>query len=219
MTNQGTSRTQFKACLTSERTRLQIGISLTDSEALHILASDELTDDWYMWWLRRPPTEAIEMHSEVESPAIPPAQNSVSPDRDLNTITAGSPSSGERWKLRRAKMTWLVGFLTVVLSLVVHWLAQIFVGGLVGGLVGRNGLLKILQFDALNTYIIVIEIFVIASVTLATTIRTYEDRAWSGPGNSKVRLDWWANFWVPILIGTFVYGLLFGLLWLVISST
>ena len=117
-------------------------------------------------------------------------------------------------------MTWLVGLLTVVLSLVLHWLAQIFVGWLVGGLVGWDGMLKIFQhFDAMNTYVIVIELFVIAFVTVSTTSRTFDDRSWSLPENSEVRLGWWANFWTPVLMGTFLYGLLFGLVWMFITST
>src|SRR5690606_37665916 len=76
LTQQVTSRTQFKACLASEQARRQLGLSLTDSQALQILANDDLTNDWYDWWLERPPVRAIgiqseiEIESEVESPAI-----------------------------------------------------------------------------------------------------------------------------------------------------
>lgn len=85
-----TTRAQFAACLANESARRRIGVDVSDADALKILASEYLTDQWYQWWSRRPPT-AVEPGG-VRSPSPetvrwPPPRTSMTP----SPFAASSP--------------------------------------------------------------------------------------------------------------------------------
>ena len=77
-----TTRAQFAACLANEPARRRIGVDVSDADAHKILASEFLTDQWYQWWSRRPPTavEPTGVHSPLnETVRSPPPPTIMTP--------------------------------------------------------------------------------------------------------------------------------------------
>ena len=85
-----TTRTQFEACLANESARRLIGVDVSDADALKILASESLTDQWYQWWSGRPPiaVEGAEVQpSTQEAVRLPPPRTSPK----SSSFTANTP--------------------------------------------------------------------------------------------------------------------------------
>ncbi len=119
-----TTRAQFKAALANEAARIRIGISMSDQQALVVLADDAQVDAWYEWWSRRPAGAVAAGRAD---------------EQDAHARRTDAPA---RSRQPRSSRTWV--WVTLVITSVP--LLVLFISAAVQGLLGVWDVILLLVF-------------------------------------------------------------------------
>jgi hypothetical protein len=117
------------------------------------------------------------------------------------------------WRHRRTTTTWAVVGVALVASLLMHWIAQMIAGAVVGASVGLDGLANITARD-----LDAVQVMTLASTLILTTVAigwsglvSYERLSWP-PASGDYGMRWWRYCFAPVLGLTAVHALVFAVL-------
>lgn len=194
------------ASVSNEQTRIAKE-RLAKAEKAYSAARDELL-------AARSYLEGVRAGSQ---PASPPPVDSETPSSlvEAQEPARVSPTHRPEVNTRTVSMAgklWLIFALSVVASLALHWVSQIIVGGLVGGVAGMNSTdITASEFDQLNSVTLLSTLLLTltaAIVNLAITYETLQTRRLEG---REVQIEWLGNFWIVVLGGTLLHAIIFGI--------
>jgi hypothetical protein len=119
------------------------------------------------------------------------------------TTVEGGPAG---WKSHRLDWTIGVAVISIMVSLVCHWLSQIVAGAVGGFFAGAEAVLYLTEsdFGTLVAYAWAAGALITIAVTVLVTEKAAHTLTWRDGWVPRVR--WRSDFWPAILTGTLIYG-------------